>query len=331
MRVAIVGGTGLVGQKMIQVLEERSFPVKELIPVASERSKGREVLFGGKPWKVCTLEDAVSAKPDIALFSAGASVSTEWAPQFVEAGAWVIDNSSAWRMDPTVPLVVPEINFEAITPSTKLIANPNCSTIQLVMVLHPLHLAFGLTRVIVSTYQAVTGTGKKAVDQLMEERESKTSISQAYPHPIDLNCIPQCDSFLDSGYTKEEMKVVNESRKIMALPYLSVSATAVRVPVVGGHSESVYVELGQQTSRDKIHQLLQSKPGIVVQDDPSSSYYPMPLEAHEKDEVFVGRIRADLTQPNAWLLWVVSDNLRKGAATNSVQIAEQLVNTGLLS
>ena len=330
MRVAVIGATGLVGQKMLQVLEERKFPVDELIPVASERSVGRELEFAKKKYKVVSPKEALKASPDMALFSAGSSVSQEWAPRFADAGTWVIDNSSAWRMDPSIPLVVPEINFETVTEQTRLIANPNCSTIQLVMVLNPIHKAFGLRRVIVSTYQAVTGTGQKAVEQLGAERFGEKAENPAYPHPIDMNCIPQCDVFMDNGYTREEMKMVNESRKILGIPDLAVTATAVRVPVVGGHSESVYLLLESPATRKALIEVLEKQPGVVVQDDPASSTYPMPVNAQDTDDVYVGRIRPDLVDKNGVNLWIVSDNLRKGAATNSVQIAERLIETGLV-
>lgn len=331
MRVAVVGATGLVGQKMLQVLEERSFPIDELIPVASQRSVGRELEFGKKKYTVVSPKNALKTSPDVALFSAGSSVSLEWAPKFADAGTWVIDNSSAWRMDPNIPLVVPEINFDTVTRQTPLIANPNCSTIQLVMVLNPIHKAFGLKRVIVSTYQAVTGTGQKAVEQLGTERFGEKAENPAYPYPIDMNCIPQCDVFTDNGYTKEEMKVVNESRKILGLPNLAVTATAVRVPVVGGHSESVYLLLQHPATREALMEVLGDQQGIVVQDDPSSNTYPMPLNAQDTDNVYVGRIRPDLVDENAVNLWIVADNLRKGAATNSIQIAELLIKRGLVS
>lgn len=324
MRIAVVGATGLVGREMLKVLEERNVLVTELFPVASERSTGTEVNFNGRSHKVIGISQAASLKPDVALFSAGGTTSTEWAPKFAEVGTVVIDNSSAWRMDPSVPLVVPEVNAKDIHADSQIIANPNCSTIQLVVALYPLHLRFGIKRVIVSTYQSVTGTGKAAMEQLNAEEVGAKPDSMAYPHQIHRNCMPHCDIFLDNDYTKEEMKLMNESRKIMSLPELRLSATAVRVPVVGGHSESVNVEFDRPASVQEIKAILDSAEGVVVQDDPSSSSYPMPLSAHGKDEVYVGRIRADHSADNAFNLWVVSDNLRKGAATNAVQILEHL-------
>jgi aspartate-semialdehyde dehydrogenase len=325
MKVAVVGATGLVGTKMLQVLAERNFPVTELIPVASERSIGKEVEFKGKPYKVVSMEDAIAAAPAIALFSAGGSTSLEWAPRFAEAGITVIDNSSAWRMDPTKPLVVPEVNAHVLRPEDKIIANPNCSTIQMVVALNPLHLRYRIKRVVVSTYQSVTGTGKKAVDQLFNERQGKEG-EMAYKYQIDLNAIPQIDVFLDNGYTKEEMKMVNETRKIMGDDSIRVTSTTVRIPVMGGHSESVNVEFENDYDLGEVKKLLSESPGIIVQDDTAQQVYPMPLWAHEKDEVFVGRLRRDESQPNTLNMWIVSDNLRKGAATNAVQIAEHLVN-----
>ena len=329
MKVAVVGATGLVGTKMLQVLTERNFPVTELLPVASERSVGKEIGFKGNKYKVVSMQDAIDAKPDVAIFSAGGGTSTEWAPKFAEAGITVIDNSSAWRMDPTKKLVVPEVNADVLTTEDKIIANPNCSTIQMVLVLQPLHKKYGIKRVVVSTYQSVTGTGKKAVDQLMNERNGTTG-EMAYKHQIDLNLIPQIDVFLENGYTKEEMKMVNETKKIMGDESIKVTATTVRIPVMGGHSESVNVEFESDFDLDEVRQLLSAAPGVVVQDDPSQQLYPMPLWAHEKDDVFVGRLRRDETQANTLNMWIVSDNLRKGAATNAVQIAEYLVGKGLL-
>lgn len=323
MKVAVVGATGLVGSKMLQVLEERNFPVTELIPVASERSVGKEVTFKGKPYKVVNADTAIAMKPNVALFSAGGSTSLEWAPKFAAAGITVIDNSSAWRMDPSKKLVVPEINGAALTPEDKIIANPNCSTIQMVMVLSPLHKLYKINRVVVSTYQSVTGTGVKAVTQLMNERKG-VSGEMAYPHPIDLNVIPQIDVFLDNGYTKEEMKMVNETRKIMADDTIRVTATTVRIPVMGGHSEAVNIEFEKEFELGEVRKALEQTAGVVVVDDPSRAQYPMPKDAHEKDEVFVGRIRRDETQGKTLNMWIVSDNLRKGAATNAVQIAEYL-------
>lgn len=329
MKVAVVGATGLVGTKMLQVLAERNFPVDELIPVASERSVGKEVEFKGKKYKVHSMTDAIAARPQLALFSAGGSTSLEWAPRFAEAGITVVDNSSAWRMDPTKPLVVPEVNASVLTPNDKIIANPNCSTIQMVVALNPLHQKYRIRRVVVSTYQSVTGTGKKAVDQLMNERKGEQG-EMAYKYPIDLNVIPQIDVFLDNGYTKEEMKMVNETKKIMGDDNIRVTATTVRIPVIGGHSESVNIEFENDFDLDEVKRLLAETPGVVLQDDPSRQEYPMPLNAHERDEVFVGRLRRDESQPNTLNLWIVSDNLRKGAATNAVQIAEYLAQKGIL-
>jgi aspartate-semialdehyde dehydrogenase len=330
MKVAVVGATGLVGTKMLQVLAERNFPVTELVPVASAKSVGKEVEFKGVKYKVVSMEDAIAAKPAVALFSAGGSTSLEWAPKFAEAGITVIDNSSAWRMDPSKKLVVPEVNADALTESDKIIANPNCSTIQMVVALNPLHKKYKINRVVVSTYQSVTGTGVKAVTQLMNERQ-KQETEMAYKYPIDLNVIPQIDVFLDNGYTKEEMKMVNETKKIMRDESIRVTSTTVRIPVVGGHSESVNVEFDQDFQLDEVKQLLQESPGITLQDDPAQQIYPMPLWAHEKDDVFVGRLRRDDTQPNTLNMWIVSDNLRKGAATNAVQIAEYLMSKNLLN
>ena len=335
MKVAVVGATGLVGTKMLQVLAERNFPVTELIPVASERSVGKEVEFKGKKYKVVSMVDGIAAKPAVAIFSAGGSTSLEWAPKFAEAGITVIDNSSAWRMDPTKPLIVPEINADILTKNDKIIANPNCSTIQMVVALNPLHIKYKANRIVVSTYQSVTGTGKKAVDQMMGERDKAVKglngeYEMAYKYRIDLNVIPQIDVFLDNGYTKEEMKMVNETKKIMRDDSIRVTATTVRIPVMGGHSEAVNVEFENDFDLNEIKALLQSAPGVVLVDDPSTQLYPMPMDAHEKDEVFVGRLRRDETQPKTLNMWVVSDNLRKGAATNAVQIAEYLLQKGLL-
>ena len=329
MKVAVVGATGLVGAKMMQMLAERNFPVTELIPVASEKSVGKMVSFNGKEYPVVSMESAIAAQPAVALFSAGGSTSLEWAPKFAEAGIPVIDNSSAWRMDPDKKLVVPEVNAHVLTAADKIIANPNCSTIQMVVALYPLHQKYTIKRIVVSTYQSVTGTGKKAVDQLFNERKGIQG-EMAYKYPIDLNAIPQIDVFLDNGYTKEEMKMVKETKKIMQDDSIRVTATTVRIPVIGGHSESVNVEFEQPFELADITALLSAAPGVVVQDDVSAQIYPMPLWAHEKDEVFVGRIRRDETQPNTLNLWIVSDNLRKGAATNAVQIAEYMMANGLL-
>lgn len=323
MKVAVVGATGLVGSKMLQVLAERNFPVTELIPVASEKSVGKEVMFKGKPFKVVNADTAISMKPNVAIFSAGGSTSLEWAPKFAAAGITVIDNSSAWRMDPSKKLVVPEVNASALTPEDKIIANPNCSTIQMVLVLDPLHKQYGIQRVVVSTYQSVTGTGVKAVDQLMNERKGVEG-EKAYAHQIDLNVIPQIDVFLDNGYTKEEMKMVLETVKILGDESVKVTATTVRIPVIGGHSESVNIEFAKDFDLTEVRNILSATPGVIVVDEPSKAQYPMPKDAHNKDEVFVGRIRRDETQANTLNLWIVADNLRKGAATNAVQIAEYL-------
>ncbi|HEU0064589.1 MAG TPA: aspartate-semialdehyde dehydrogenase [Flavisolibacter sp.] len=329
LKVAVVGATGLVGTKMLQVLAERNFPVSEIIPVASEKSVGKEVEFKGKKYKVVGMTEAINLKPDVALFSAGGSTSLEWAPKFAAAGITVIDNSSAWRMDPSKPLIVPEVNAEVLTANDKIIANPNCSTIQMVVALQPLHKKYRIKRVVVSTYQSVTGTGKKAVDQLFNEREGRQG-DMAYKYQIDLNALPQIDVFLENGYTKEEMKMVNETKKIMQDDSIRVTSTTVRIPVLGGHSESVNVEFEKDYDLEELKQILSEAPGVVVQDDPAKQIYPMPLWAHEKDEVFVGRLRRDDTQPNTINMWIVSDNLRKGAATNAVQIAEYLLQKNLL-
>ncbi|MEE6185721.1 Aspartate-semialdehyde dehydrogenase [Mycovorax composti] len=330
MKVAVVGATGLVGTKILEVLAERNFPVTELIPVASEKSVGKEINFKGQKYKVVSMQDAIAAKPTIALFSAGGGTSTEWAPQFAAVGTTVIDNSSAWRMDPTKPLVVPEINADVLTTNDKIIANPNCSTIQMVVALNPLHQKYKIKRIVVSTYQSVTGTGAKAVEQLMGERNKNTEYPMAYKYPIDLNVIPQIDVFTENGYTKEEMKMVNETKKIMRDDNIKVTATTVRIPVMGGHSESVNVEFENEFDLQEVRSLLESAPGVVVEDDIANQIYPMPLNAHEKDEVFVGRIRRDDTQPKTLNMWIVSDNLRKGAATNAVQIAEYLISNNLV-
>lgn len=329
MKVAVVGATGLVGTKMLQVLAERDFPVTKLFPVASERSVGKKITFRGKKVKVIGMEEAIAKKPDVAIFSAGGSTSLAWAPKFAEVGTVVIDNSSAWRMDATKKLVVPEVNANVLTKHDKIIANPNCSTIQMVVALKPLHDAFKIKRVVVSTYQSVTGTGVKAVNQLMSERKGKPG-ERAYPHQIDLNLLPHIDVFLDNGYTKEEMKMVLETRKIMGDDSIRVTATTVRVPVIGGHSESVNVEFERDFDLSEVRRLLENAPGVVVVDDVANFKYPMPIDAHDKDEVFVGRLRRDESQPNTLNMWVVSDNLRKGAATNAVQIAEYLLEKGIL-
>jgi aspartate-semialdehyde dehydrogenase len=329
MKVAVVGATGLVGTKMMEVLAERGFPVTELIPVASERSIGKEIHFGGKTWKVVGMQTAIKMKPNVAIFSAGGSTSLEWAPLFAKKGITVIDNSSAWRMDATKKLVVPEVNAHVLTKRDRIIANPNCSTIQMLLVLKPLQDNYGLKRVVVSTYQSVTGTGVKAVEQLMNERAGVEG-EMAYKYQIDLNAIPQIDVFLENGYTKEEMKMVLETRKIMGIKNLPLTATAVRIPVMGGHSESLNVELKKDFDLAEVKALLAKSPGVVLQDDPSAQIYPMPLLANNRDEVFVGRLRRDESQKNTLNCWVVSDNLRKGAATNAVQIAEFLMKQGWL-
>ncbi len=335
MKVAVIGATGLVGTKMLQVLAERNFPVDELIAVASERSVGKEIYFKEKKFAVVGMQEAIAVKPAVALFSAGGATSLEWAPKFAAAGITVIDNSSAWRMDKATPLVVPEVNAHVLSATHKIIANPNCSTIQLVVALQPLHKKFGIKRIVVSTYQSVTGTGKIAVDQLMAERTrgletEPVPYPMAYKYAIDLNAIPQIDVFTDNGYTKEEMKMVNETKKIMGDESIGVTATTVRIPVMGGHSESVNVAFAKDFDLADVRALLENSPGVVVQDDPATQLYPMPLTAHEHDEVFVGRLRRDDTQPNTLNMWIVSDNLRKGAATNAVQIAEYLLQKGWL-
>ena len=330
MKVALVGATGLVGRKMLQVLEERNFPVTELLPVASEKSVGRKVPFGGKEWAVMRPEDALAAKPVLAIFSAGGAVSQELAPKFAAIGCRVVDNSSFWRMDPGKKLVVPEINGDVLGPDDYIIANPNCSTIQMVMALAPLHREFGIKRIVVSTYQSVTGTGYKAIAQMNAERAGETGIERIYPYPIDQNVLPHIDSFLDNGYTKEEMKMVNETRKILGDASIAITATTVRVPVQGGHSESVNVEFLKPFTLERVRELLEAMPGVTVQDDPSKKLYPMPLYAWGKDDVFVGRIRRDESIENGLNFWCVSDNLRKGAATNAVQIAQLLLNKGYI-
>lgn len=322
--LALVGATGLVGREMIRVLEEHRVPVRELIPVASERSQGKDVFFREKAWKVVSAEEAIARKPAAALFSAGGSTSLEWAPKFAEAGIKVIDNSSAWRMDPDKKLVVPEVNGDVLTAGDMIIANPNCSTIQMVVALNRLHREFGIDRLVISTYQAVTGTGAKAVDQLEKEQAGVPVADPAYPHPIFRNVIPHCDVFLENDYTKEEMKLVNETRKIFGSPELRITATAARVPVVGGHSESVNVSFKKEFEVPVVRSILENTPGVVVVDDPSNNRYPMPVMAHGNDWVYVGRIRRDESAPRSLNLWIVSDNLRKGAATNTVQILDYL-------
>jgi len=330
MRVAVVGATGLVGTKILQVLAERKFPVTELLPVASEKSAGKKITFEGKEYTVITLSQAVEQKPDLALFSAGGSTSLEWAPRFAEVGTYVVDNSSAWRMQPDKKLIVPEINASVLTPQDRIIANPNCSTIQLVMVLQPIHQHYGVKRVVVSTYQSVTGTGKKAVDQLMQERQGAEVSDRAYAYPIDLNLIPHIDVFQPNGYTKEEMKMVLETKKIMGTDDIRVTATTVRVPVMGGHSESVNIETAREFELPDIFSLLAKSPGVKLIDDVAQLQYPMPIQAHDQDDVLVGRIRRDETQPCTLNCWIVADNLRKGAATNAVQIGEYLLAQGWL-
>lgn len=329
MKVAVVGATGLVGSEMLKVLEARNFPVTALIPVASEKSKGKKISFKDKEYEVVTLEEAIAMKPNVALFSAGGSTSLEYAPKFAEAGITVIDNSSAWRMDPTKKLVVPEINGQLLTKEDKIIANPNCSTIQMVVILRPLHEKYKIRRVVVSTYQSVTGTGVKAVNQLFDEREGREG-EKAYPHKIDLNVIPHIDVFQENGYTKEEMKMIQETKKIMGDERIQVTATAVRIPVIGGHSEAVNIEFEQDFDLDEVRRLLAAQIGVIVVDDVAQLQYPMPKDAHGKDEVFVGRIRRDESQANSLNLWIVADNLRKGAATNTIQIAEYLNANGLI-
>lgn len=324
MRIAVVGATGMVGRTILQVLEERATQVDELILVASQRSQGQALAFKGKMHNTITLEEALELDIDVALFSAGGSVSKEWAPKFAAKGCYVIDNSSAWRMDKGVALVVPQINMDSVAKGGKIIANPNCSTIQMVMVLAPLHRRFGIKRLVISTYQSVSGTGKAAVEQMETERIKGKSDSMVYPYPIDKNCIPHCDDFTSNDYTKEEMKLVNETQKILGDSSIAITATAVRVPVVGGHSEAVNVEFLKEVSVSEIREVLSHTEGVVVQDDLNANLYPTPREAMNKDEVFVGRIRKDYSQNNTVNMWIVSDNLRKGAATNAVEILEHL-------
>ncbi|MBF9143208.1 aspartate-semialdehyde dehydrogenase [Hymenobacter properus] len=325
MKIAVVGATGLVGTEMLKVLAERQFPLTELLPVASAKSVGQEVEFLGKKYPVVSMDDAIAARPEIAIFSAGGSVSKEHAPRFAAVGTTVIDNSSAWRMDPTKKLVVPELNADTLTPEDKIIANPNCSTIQMVVALNELHKAYKVQRIVVSTYQSVTGTGKKAVDQLLEERAGQPAANPAYPHPIDLNVLPHIDVFEPNGYTKEELKMVNETKKIMGDDSIRVTATCVRIPVMGGHSESINVEFEKEFDLAEVRDILARTPGVELVDDPSTNQYPMPKDSHGRDAVLVGRLRRDETQPRTLNMWVVADNLRKGAATNAVQIAEYLV------
>ena len=329
MRVAVVGATGMVGQVMLQVLAERNFPITELIPVASERSIGKQVTYKQKEYTIHSMQDAIAAKPDIAIFSAGGDISLEYAPKFAEVGTTVIDNSSAWRMDRTKKLVVPEINANALTKDDKIIANPNCSTIQMVLTLAPLHKKYGIKRLVVSTYQSITGTGVKAVQQLENEYAGSTG-EMAYPYPIHRNAIPACDIFVENGYTKEELKLVNETQKILDDRTIAVTATAVRIPVVGGHSESVNLEFHNEYDLSELRRLLSETDGVTLQDNPDTNTYPMPIYAEGKDDVFVGRIRRDHSQENSLNMWIVSDNLRNGAATNAVQIGEYLVANGLV-
>ncbi len=329
MKLAVVGATGLVGQEMLKVLEERNFPFDDLYLVASAKSVGKQITFKGKPYSIKSMEETVALAPDVAIFSAGGSISLEWAPKFAEKGTIVIDNSSAWRMDPTKKLIVPEVNGHALRIDDRIIANPNCSTIQMVLALAPLHVAYKIKRIVVSTYQSVTGTGKDAVEQLMNERNGVEG-PKVYPHAIDMNILPHIDVFLDNGYTKEEMKMVNETRKIFDDQTIGLTSTTVRVPAVGGHSEAVNVEFENDFDLDEVRDLLSKTPGVVVQDDPKNNVYPMPINSHGKDEVFVGRLRRDESQPNTLNMWVVADNLRKGAATNAVQIAEYIVEKNLV-
>jgi aspartate-semialdehyde dehydrogenase len=331
MKVAVVGCTGMVGQTMLKVLEERNFPVDQLIPVASERSLGNTINFRGKSYPVVLLQQGMEQGPDVALFSAGGSVSKEWGPLYAAKNCFVIDNSSAWRMDPGIKLIVPEINAHSLEETDKLISNPNCSTIQMVVALAPLHKAFRIKRLVISTYQSITGTGMNAVSQYEREKSGGGYAAEnAYPHPIFANCLPHCDIFLDNGYTKEEMKLVYETRKILDDQDLMITSTAVRVPVLGGHSEAVNIEFFQEFEMAAVVDLLSETPGVVILDDPNRNIYPMPRKAHGKDEVFVGRIRRDESQPRSLNLWIVSDNLRKGAATNTIQIAEVLLEKGYL-
>jgi len=330
MKVAIVGATGLVGGEILKILAERNFPVTEIIPVASERSIGKKVNFKGVDYSVVGYETAIAMKPNVAIFSAGGGTSLEVAPKFASAGITVVDNSSAWRMDPTKKLVVPEINAYTLTKEDKIIANPNCSTIQMVVILNPLHKKYKIKRVVVSTYQSVTGTGKAAVDQLFDERAGKENIARVYPHKIDLNVLPHIDVFLDNGYTKEEMKMILETKKIMMDDSIQVTATTVRIPTIGGHSEAVNIEFEHDFDLAEVRNILENEEGVIVQDDPKNFLYPMPITAHGKDEVFVGRIRRDESQKNTLNLWIVADNLRKGAATNAIQIAEYLAKNQLI-
>lgn len=329
MKLAVVGATGLVGSEILEVLAEHNFPFDELLLVASERSVGKQIPYKGKPYTVIGLAEAVSLKPEVAIFSAGGSTSTEWAPKFAEVGTIVIDNSSAWRMDPTKKLIVPEINANELSKTDKIIANPNCSTIQMVLALAPLRERYGIKRIVVSTYQSVTGTGIAAVEQMMAERAGKKA-EMVYPHKIDMNVLPHIDVFQENGYTKEEMKMIKETKKIFSDDTIQVTATTVRIPTMGGHSESVNVEFKEDFDLAEVRELLAAAPGVIVQDDPANFIYPMPITAHKKDEVFVGRLRRDESQANTLNMWIVADNLRKGAATNAVQIAEYALANGLI-
>jgi aspartate-semialdehyde dehydrogenase len=329
MKIAVVGATGMVGRTMLKVLEERNFPVSELLPVASSKSVGKEIIFRNKPYKIISVMDAVEAKPVIAIFSAGGATSKEWAPAFARNGTVVIDNSAAWRMEKEVPLIVPEINSHVLKKGDRIIANPNCSTIQMVMALAPLHKKYKIKRLVISTYQSVTGTGVKAVTQMENERKGIKG-EMAYAHPIDLNCFPHGGTFLDNGYTTEEQKLVDETRKILEDQTIQVTATVVRIPVIGGHSEAVNIEFEKEYDLENVKELLNRFPGVVVSDNPAENIYPMPLNAHNRDEVFVGRIRRDLSKEKCLNLWIVSDNIRKGAATNAIQIAEYLVKAKLI-
>ena len=329
MKLAVVGATGLVGQEILKVLEERSFAFDELYLIASAKSAGQKLKFKDKEYTIITIEEGIKLAPDIAIFSAGGGTSLEWAPKFAEAGTIVIDNASAWRMDPTKKLIVPEINGHELTIDDRIIANPNCSTIQMVMALAPLHVRYKLKRIVVSTYQSVTGTGKDAVQQMMDERNGVKGL-KVYPHPIDMNALPHIDSFLDNAYTKEEMKMVNETRKILSDNSIGVTATTVRIPSIGGHSESVNVEFHEDFNLSEVRSILATTPGVIVQDDPKNNIYPMPINSKNRDEVFVGRLRRDESQPNTLNMWIVADNLRKGAATNAVQIAEFMTEKSLV-
>ncbi len=330
MKTVIVGATGLVGQEILKVMEERNFPYDELYLVASDRNVGKEIEFKNRKYNIIGIEEACNLAADVAIFSAGGGTSLEWAPRFAEKGTIVIDNSSAWRMDPSKRLVVPEINGHVLRIDDRIIANPNCSTIQMVMVLAPLHVRYKMKRIVVSTYQSVTGTGKDAVQQLMDERQG-VSGNKVYPHPIDMNALPHIDVFLENGYTKEEMKMVNETRKILGDDSIGITATTVRVPTIGGHSEAVNVEFHNDFDLEEVYELLEGMPGVVVADDIKNNVYPMPIHSHGKDEVFVGRIRRDESQPRSLNMWIVADNLRKGAATNAVQIAEYMMEHSLVT